>query len=175
MWVLRSVMTFWQRQNGSVWIAANRQQKLLQKVRCFFYKVPQLCDSEVHFPDLPNCWMARSALHGSSKVMWTLRLWFFTRLSACREIPELAASEMMATNCNTQAWMLMHVKQTDVHEAAPQEIVPACSCQIIQQPTLSVFKSKFTLELFFDFIYTYCIFLCTYLLFNLFILYLGHI
>jgi len=42
--------------------------------------------------------MALSALQGSSKVMWTRRRWFFTRLSACREIPELAASEMMATN-----------------------------------------------------------------------------
>lgn len=28
--------------------------------------------------------------------MWTLRRWFFTRRSACRDIPELAASEMMA-------------------------------------------------------------------------------
>lgn len=44
----------------------------------------------------PNCWMARSALHGSSKVMWTRLLRFCTRLSACREMPELAASEMMA-------------------------------------------------------------------------------
>lgn len=46
----------------------------------------------------PNCWMALSALQGSSRVMWTLRFWLFTLLSACREIPELAASEMMATN-----------------------------------------------------------------------------
>lgn len=44
----------------------------------------------------PNCCIALSALHGSSSVMWTLRRWFFTRRSACREIPELAASEMMA-------------------------------------------------------------------------------
>lgn len=44
----------------------------------------------------PNCCMALSALQGSSRVMWTLLLWFFTRRSACREIPELAASEMMA-------------------------------------------------------------------------------
>lgn len=46
----------------------------------------------------PNCWMARSALHGSSSVMCTLLLLFCTRLSAWREIPELAASEMIATN-----------------------------------------------------------------------------
>lgn len=52
----------------------------------------------ITYLDSPNCWMARSALQGSSKVIWTLRLWFLTRLSACREIPELAASEMMATN-----------------------------------------------------------------------------
>lgn len=57
---------------------------------------------KIKHADSPNCWMARSALHGSSKVMWTLRLWFFTRLSACREIPELAASEMMATSCKEQ-------------------------------------------------------------------------
>ncbi|TNN41605.1 hypothetical protein EYF80_048220 [Liparis tanakae] len=57
---------------------------------------------EIRFPDSPNCWMALSALHGSSKVMWTRRRWFFTRLSACREIPELAASEMMATNWETE-------------------------------------------------------------------------
>lgn len=44
----------------------------------------------------PNCCIALSALQGSSSVMWTLRRWFFTRRSACREIPELAASEMMA-------------------------------------------------------------------------------
>lgn len=44
----------------------------------------------------PNCCIALSALHGSSSVMWTLRRWFFTRRSACSEIPELAASEMMA-------------------------------------------------------------------------------
>lgn len=42
--------------------------------------------------------MARSALHGSSRVMCTLLLLFCTRLSACREIPELAASEMIATS-----------------------------------------------------------------------------
>ena len=47
----------------------------------------------------PNCCIALSALHGSSSVMWTLRRWFFTRRSACSEIPELAASEMMAMFC----------------------------------------------------------------------------
>lgn len=50
--------------------------------------------------------MALSALQGSSKVMWTRRLWFFTRLSACREIPELAASEMMATNWAKEVWII---------------------------------------------------------------------
>lgn len=48
---------------------------------------------------LPNCWMARSALQGNSSVMWTRRFWFFTRLSAWREIPELEASEIIATSC----------------------------------------------------------------------------
>ena len=47
----------------------------------------------------PNCWMARSALQGSSSVMCTRRFWFSARRSACSEIPELAASEMMATSC----------------------------------------------------------------------------
>ena len=46
----------------------------------------------------PNCWMARSALQGSSSVMCTLRRWFGTRRSAWREMPELEASEMMATS-----------------------------------------------------------------------------
>lgn len=63
----------------------------LQKAHC-----------KIALPDLPNCWIALSALQGSSRVMCTLRLWFFTLLSACREIPELAASEIMATNCSKQ-------------------------------------------------------------------------
>lgn len=46
----------------------------------------------------PNCWMARSALQGNSSVMCTRRFWFFTRLSAWREIPELEASEIIATS-----------------------------------------------------------------------------
>ena len=50
----------------------------------------------------PNCWMARSALQGSSNVMCTRRFWFNARRSACSEIPELAASEMMATSCGNQ-------------------------------------------------------------------------
>ena len=50
----------------------------------------------------PNCWIALSALHGSSSVMWTRRFWLISRLSACREIPELAASEMMAMFWNRQ-------------------------------------------------------------------------
>merc|ERR1719186_7016 len=45
----------------------------------------------------PNCWMAESADQGSSMVMWTLLLWLATLLSACREMPVLAASEMIAT------------------------------------------------------------------------------
>lgn len=49
--------------------------------------------------NLPNCWIALSALHGNSKVMWTLRLWFLALRSACNEIPELAASEMIAMFC----------------------------------------------------------------------------
>lgn len=50
----------------------------------------------------PNCWMARSALQGSSSVMCTRRRWFWTRRSAWRETPELEASEMMATSWD--AW-----------------------------------------------------------------------
>jgi hypothetical protein len=46
----------------------------------------------------PNCWIARSALHGNSNVMWTLRRWLRARLSLCREIPLEAASEMIATS-----------------------------------------------------------------------------
>ena len=45
----------------------------------------------------PNCCMALSALQGSSKVTCTLLFWFLTLRSACKEMPELAASEMMAT------------------------------------------------------------------------------
>lgn len=46
----------------------------------------------------PNCCMARSALQGNSSVMCTRRFWFFTLLSAWREIPELEASEIIATS-----------------------------------------------------------------------------
>lgn len=53
----------------------------------------------------PNCWMARSALQGSSSVMCTRRRWFWTRRSAWRETPELEASEMMATSWD--AWLGM--------------------------------------------------------------------
>merc|ERR1719430_331474 len=41
--------------------------------------------------------MALSADQGSSRVMWTLLFLFFTLLSACREMPLLAASEIIAT------------------------------------------------------------------------------
>lgn len=51
--------------------------------------------------DSPNCWTALSALHGISRVMWTRLFWFGTRLSAWREIPELAASDIIATYCET--------------------------------------------------------------------------
>ena len=44
----------------------------------------------------PNCCTARSALHGSSTVTWTRLRWLRALLSACREIPELAASLIMA-------------------------------------------------------------------------------
>lgn len=63
---------------------------------------PGPCSEEVTVPrdtqPSPNCWMARSALQGSSRVMCTRRFWFFTRLSAWREIPELEASEIIATS-----------------------------------------------------------------------------
>lgn len=49
---------------------------------------------------LPNCWIALSALHGNSSVICTRRRWFIARLSACRDIPELAASDIMAMFCN---------------------------------------------------------------------------
>ena len=48
----------------------------------------------------PICWIALSALHGSSSVMWTRLRWLVQRLwfrSAWSEIPLEAASEMMAT------------------------------------------------------------------------------
>lgn len=48
---------------------------------------------------LPNCWMALSALQGNSRVTCTRLFWFSARLSAWREIPELAASDIMATFC----------------------------------------------------------------------------
>ena len=53
----------------------------------------------------PNCWMARSALQGSSSVMCTRRRWFCTRRSAWRETPELEASEMMATSWDAGSGM----------------------------------------------------------------------
>ena len=46
----------------------------------------------------PSCWIALSALHGSSMVTWTLRRWFGSSLRAWREMPVDAASEMMATS-----------------------------------------------------------------------------
>lgn len=62
--------------------------------------------------------MALSALQGSSRVMWTLRLWFFTRLSACREIPELAASEIMATNLRRERFgLLVQIVKNNVYKA----------------------------------------------------------
>lgn len=52
--------------------------------------------SEIQCTNLPNCWIALSALQGNSRVIWTLRLWFLALRSACNEIPELAASEIIA-------------------------------------------------------------------------------
>ena len=46
--------------------------------------------------DRPNCWMALSALQGSSRVRWHRLLWLPTLLSACRLMPTEAASLMMA-------------------------------------------------------------------------------
>mmetsp|Transcript_45285 Transcript_45285/g.92434 ORF Transcript_45285/g.92434 Transcript_45285/m.92434 type:complete len:288 (+) Transcript_45285:1918-2781(+) len=46
----------------------------------------------------PICCTALSALHGSSRVMWTRWRWFFTRRSAWSEMPVEAASLMMATS-----------------------------------------------------------------------------
>lgn len=43
--------------------------------------------------------MALSALQGNSRVTWTRRFWLIARLSAWRDIPELAASDIMATFC----------------------------------------------------------------------------
>lgn len=51
------------------------------------------------YKNLPNCWIALSALQGNSRVIWTRRLWFLALRSACNEIPELAASEMIAIFC----------------------------------------------------------------------------
>ena len=47
---------------------------------------------------LPNCCTAASALHASSSVMWQRLRWFFIFRLAWREIPELAASLMIAIN-----------------------------------------------------------------------------
>lgn len=44
----------------------------------------------------PNCWTALSALQGSSSVRCRRRFWLAARLSACSEIPLLAASEIIA-------------------------------------------------------------------------------
>ena len=48
--------------------------------------------------DRPICCSVLSADHGSSSVMWTRRLLFLTRAccSACKDIPDDAASEMIA-------------------------------------------------------------------------------
>mmetsp|Transcript_21340 Transcript_21340/g.62938 ORF Transcript_21340/g.62938 Transcript_21340/m.62938 type:complete len:256 (-) Transcript_21340:1011-1778(-) len=46
----------------------------------------------------PHCWMHWSADHGSSSVMCSRLRVFGTRRSACSEMPDEAASEMMATS-----------------------------------------------------------------------------
>jgi hypothetical protein len=46
----------------------------------------------------PSCWMALSALQGSSMVMWTRRRLLGAVALACREMPVEAASLMMATS-----------------------------------------------------------------------------
>jgi len=55
--------------------------------------------------DRPICWIVLSADQGSSSVMWTRRRWFLTRaaFSAWSEMPDDAASEMMATSLRP-AW-----------------------------------------------------------------------
>ncbi len=45
----------------------------------------------------PSCWMALSALQGSSHVKCTRRLWFAASALACSEMPVLAASDTIAT------------------------------------------------------------------------------
>ena len=56
----------------------------------------------------PNCCIALSALHGNSRVMCTLRIWFLARLSLCSDIPLLAASEIMATVFSPSINLLIH-------------------------------------------------------------------
>ena len=46
----------------------------------------------------PSCWMALSALQGSSQVKWTRRARLSASALACREMPVLAASDTMATS-----------------------------------------------------------------------------
>ena len=58
---------------------------------------------------LPNCWMALSALQGNSRVTCTRLFWFSARLSAWREIPELAASDIMATFCQQMKASIYHM------------------------------------------------------------------
>lgn len=81
-----------------------------------------LVPSKSNCIDWPNCWMALSALQGSSSVMWTLLLWFFTRRSACKEIPELAASEMMAMFCLRSSHLLTTKKQEMNETSTPRKL-----------------------------------------------------
>ena len=78
-----------------------------------------LCPYSVHSP---NCWMALSALQGSSSVMWTRRFWLATLRSACSEIPELAASDMMAINCNKTTRQRLWTRNTS-------KFLVGCYCQ----------------------------------------------
>lgn len=84
-----------------------------------------------HCINSPNCCMALSALQGSSSVMWTLLLWFFTRRSACKEIPELAASDMMAMFC-LRVRYLLKIKQ---------EIYAISTSRKLQLPSLHPWTS----------------------------------
>ena len=75
-----------------------------------------------HPSSSPNCWIALSALQGSSSVMCTRRFWFSARRSACSEIPELAASEIMATSCRNQTTTSNHLWKSNHNVKSSVEI-----------------------------------------------------
>ena len=123
--IFRSRDLVWSVGSPCVWTTNNRSRVLvhIQSRRHHFIPNHMETAQRTVLVDIywPNCCMALSALHGSSSVMWTLRRWFFTRRSACREIPELAASEMMA-----MFWLERHT--TDISSCFFYFFFPSFIC-----------------------------------------------